>query len=112
MKYKESFLKSQLDLAESEQTFAGCTANVVLISHKTNIIYCANVGDSRTILFSGNDVVRLSYDHKPEDEIEKSRIENAGGSIVDGRINSIINLSRAIGDLEFKKNEELSQKEQ
>ena len=45
----------------------------------------------------------MSTDHKPELEGERNRILSAGGFISDGRINSNLNLSRAIGDLEYKK---------
>ena len=40
----------------------------------------------------------MSFDHKPEDEIEMNRIEKAGGKVTpDGRVNGGLNLSRAIG---------------
>lgn len=51
--------------------------------------------------------VELSFDHKPENPIEKERVTKAGGFISEGRINGNLNLSRAIGDLEYKKNTEL-----
>lgn len=42
--------------------------------------------------------VDMSYDHKPEDELELARIKNAGGKVtMDGRVNGGLNLSRAIG---------------
>lgn len=45
----------------------------------------------------------MSKDHKPDDPIERKRITNAGGFIAEGRVNANLNLSRAIGDLEYKK---------
>ena len=42
----------------------------------------------------------MSFDHKPEDEPEKNRINKAGGKVtMDGRVNGGLNLSRAIGEL-------------
>ena len=42
----------------------------------------ANAGDSRGIIFRHKDgVVALSVDHKPNDEVERARIENAGGKV-------------------------------
>lgn len=40
----------------------------------------------------------MSLDHTPQNDIEKNRIEAAGGRITsDGRVNGGLNLSRAIG---------------
>jgi len=99
-------LKTDNDGSES---FAGCTANVIYIRDKT--IYCANAGDSRSLVWNGQ-VNHLSKDHKPDNEIEKSRITKAGGFIIEGRVNGNLNLSRAIGDLEYKKNVSLKPGEQ
>ena len=38
-----------------------------------------NIGDSRAVLCRAGAAVELSFDHKPEDEIELTRIKNAGG---------------------------------
>ncbi|CDW58588.1 protein phosphatase 1G [Trichuris trichiura] len=77
---------------------SGTTACVVVLRDK--IVYVANVGDSRCVLCREGIAKDLSVDHKPEDEIEKARIEKAGGAITgDGRVNGGLNLSRAIGTL-------------
>lgn len=44
----------------------------------------------------------MSKDHKPENPEELSRIKNAGGYVADGRVNGNLNLSRAMGDFEYK----------
>jgi len=88
---------------DANNSFAGCTANVVLIVNNT--LYVANAGDSRAVVYTNdNEVVALSTDHKPDLETEKQRIHNAGGYVSDGRVNDNLNLTRAIGDLEYKKN--------
>ena len=85
--------------------FTGCTATVVLITQTD--IYCANAGDSRTIIArsgQGNLMANLSEDHKPENEFEKKRIMAAGGFVEENRVNGSLNLSRSIGDFEYKSN--------
>ncbi|KAJ6694890.1 PROTEIN PHOSPHATASE 2C [Salix koriyanagi] len=54
----------------------------------------------------------MSKDHKPDLEIERERILNAGGFIVVGRVNGTLNLSRAIGDAELKQNKKLPAEQQ
>lgn len=52
--------------------------------------------------FPAGKAVDMSYDHKPEDEVELARIKNAGGKVtMDGRVNGGLNLSRAIGTFAF-----------
>jgi len=96
---------------DNANSFAGCTANVVLITRKE--IYVANAGDSRAIAYTtdGN-VIALSTDHKPDNDIERTRIQKAGGYVSEGRVNDNLNLSRAIGDLEYKKNPALKPEQQ
>jgi serine/threonine protein phosphatase PrpC len=50
----------------------------------------------------------MSTDHKPDLEAEKKRIQLAGGYVNGGRVNDNLNLSRAIGDFEYKNNMTLS----
>lgn len=77
-------------------TDSGCTAVVALI--RDDKIYVANAGDSRCVLCQAGKAVDLSFDHKPEDDIERTRIEAAGGKVTnDGRVNGGLNLSRALG---------------
>ena len=74
----------------------------------------ANVGDSRAILSRNASAIDLTRDHRPDDPIERERIEAAGGSVswhghvdrkgrpIPGtgvyRVNGNLALARAIGD--------------
>ncbi|EDR27492.1 protein phosphatase 2C, putative [Entamoeba dispar SAW760] len=88
----------------------GCTAIVVLIINNT--IYCSNVGDSRCILFKNDTIFPLSTNHKPTLPKELSRITQAGGFVLNERVNGNLNLTRSIGDLMFKNQPQLSFKNQ
>ena len=51
------------------------------------------------MLARAGQAIDLSFDHKPEDDPERTRIEKAGGKVTaDGRVNGGLNLSRAIGE--------------
>jgi serine/threonine protein phosphatase PrpC len=88
----------------------GCTANVILIEDMKKII-TANAGDSRSVLGRGGKALALSFDHKPDDEIELTRIEKAGSVVTEGRVDGNLNLSRSLGDLKYKVNKELKPEE-
>ena len=78
----------------------GCTACVVLITETE--IFCANAGDSRCVLSNSGKAIEMSIDHKPELPTERTRIEKAGGFVEENRVKGILNLSRSLGDLEYK----------
>ena len=66
-------------------------------------IYCANVGDSRTVIAENGTAVALSTDHKPTVPAEKDRVLGAGGEIKgNGRVNGALAMTRAIGDFALK----------
>ena len=79
----------------------GCTANVILIDNYKSLVV-ANAGDSRCVLSREGRAVPLSFDHKPENEEERRRIEKAGSTITEGRVDGNLNLSRSLGDLKYK----------
>jgi protein phosphatase 2C family protein 2/3 len=57
-------------------------------------------------------VQNLSYDHKPNNELEAKRIVAAGGWVEFNRVNGNLALSRALGDFVFKKNDAKRAEEQ
>ena len=54
----------------------------------------------------------LSDDHKPDNKEEKARIQAAGGFVEDNRINGGLNLSRSLGDFDYKNEESCSSNQQ
>ena len=79
---------------------AGCTAVCAMVLGNQLIV--ANAGDSRCILSRDGQAIALTDDHKPTNDEEFDRICKAGGFVADGRVNGSLNLSRALGDLEYK----------
>lgn len=70
------------------------------------------MGDSRCISCVNGLAEALSLDHKPSNEEERSRIEQAGGFVEFNRVNGNLALSRAFGDFAFKSRAELPQEQQ
>lgn len=97
---------------ENVAQMTGCTSCVCVIDHKENKIYFANAGDSRVVLCKKGIAFPMSVDHKPDLDKEKNRIYSAQGWVTDGRIKGNLNLSRGLGDLEYKQNMNLKQEEQ
>lgn len=106
---KKGILKGFLELDEklrkipevaSGEDKSGTTAVCALISQKYLII--ANCGDSRSLVCTAGKPVLATQDHKPSNELEKERIQNAGGSVMIQRVNGSLAVSRALGDFEYK----------
>ncbi|CUM55009.1 unnamed protein product [Debaryomyces tyrocola] len=111
--FKEGFLNCDqaiLNDDEMKEDDSGCAAVSVIITPRQ--VICGNAGDSRSIMSINGFAKALSYDHKPSNEGEKSRICSAGGYVDMGRVNGNLALSRGIGDFEFKKNIDLPPEEQ
>ena len=88
----------------------GTTANIMLI--KNGIIYIANVGDSLSVMYKHKKAYNLNREHQTIIESEKERVIKSGAKIIGYRINGMLNLTRAIGDLKFKTNSNLKRHEQ
>jgi protein phosphatase PTC1 len=71
-------------------------------AQRQRVLYTANVGDARIVLCRNGKALRLSYDHKGSDENEGKRIANAGGLILNNRVNGVLAVTRALGDAYLK----------
>lgn len=94
----------------------GSTCCIAALDPARSQIVVSNTGDSRAIVCREGRAVALSEDHKPEDPVEYRRIVGAGGGVVRTgpcyRIDYGLNLSRALGDFEYKANDKLPLEEQ
>ncbi|EAY19371.1 protein phosphatase 2C, putative [Trichomonas vaginalis G3] len=77
----------------------GCTLAVAIIIK--DIIYTANLGDTRIVLVNGDQTTRLSYDHKATDPDEVAKVVRLGAAVFGGRVCGMLALTRAIGDGEL-----------
>jgi serine/threonine protein phosphatase PrpC len=73
---------------------------------------CANAGDSRAVLKRKDEILPLSFDHKPSDVPERKRIVNAGGTVKAKRVDGDLAVSRAFGDSTYKQDKAISTEKQ
>ncbi|XP_046850839.1 integrin-linked kinase-associated serine/threonine phosphatase 2C-like [Xenia sp. Carnegie-2017] len=83
----------------------GSTAVSILVIN--DILYVANLGDSKALLCRSSEegkhsVLSLTKDHSPTQYEERLRIQKAGGNVRDGRVLGILEVSRSFGDGRFK----------
>ena len=113
--YKKKLLNSEnnININNANNFIAnemGTTANIMLI--KNGVIYLANVGDSLSVMYKNRKAYNLNKEHQLIIPEEKERVLKSGATIVGYRINGMLNLTRAIGDLKFKSNPNLKRHEQ
>ena len=65
------------------------------------LVYYADRGDP---LYDsrGGKAVRLTYDHKGSDAQEAKRITDAGGFVMNNRVNGVLAVTRSLGDSSMK----------
>ncbi|XP_041995374.1 probable protein phosphatase 2C 21 [Salvia splendens] len=89
---------------------SGSTACVAVIGE--NQLVVANAGDSLCVISRNGQARELSVDHKPTLSAERERIIRAGGFVRGGRVEGYLDVSRAIGCVEFKSSIYLPPEEQ
>ena len=70
------------------------------------MLYSANLGDSHMVLsrnINRFEAIVLTEAHKASEKSEKERIVNAGGMVMRNRVFGDLSISRALGDLNYKK---------
>lgn len=94
-------------LQYADEHSSGSTITLIYLLN-THVI-SVNLGDSRSIIINKNlTYTELTVDHKPYNPLEKKRIINAHGTVINNRINNDIAISRAIGDFRYKKQTDLT----
>jgi serine/threonine protein phosphatase PrpC len=100
----QAFVKidDELKFCDSENT--GCTACVVYINIENGkrVLYCANVGDTRSVLVTCDEATTITQDHKCSETAEVERVRESGGIVFSGRVFGQLVLTRALGDHALK----------
>jgi protein phosphatase PTC1 len=109
----KSFLFTDVQLGEKKGLFSGCTVAVAFLRSEQRedesgtksskrVLYTANAGDARIVLSRNEVATRLSYDHKGSDANEAHRIVDAGGFVMNNRVNGVLAVTRSLGDVTMK----------
>ncbi|KYQ92435.1 protein phosphatase 2C-related protein [Tieghemostelium lacteum] len=102
---RESYLLTDRQMEKDNVLFSGTTAISALIRKNQNgerYLYVANAGDARAVICEDKKAIRLSHDHKGSDADEAKRIVDAGGFVVNHRVNGILAVTRSLGDHSMK----------
>ncbi|KAJ1304285.1 hypothetical protein OPQ81_005445 [Rhizoctonia solani] len=104
------------EMAAQGATHSGCTAVTAFLRLEDadgkavsdpdgpcrRVLYTANAGDARGVLCRAGKAVRLTYDHKGSDKQEAKRIVDAGGFVLNNRVNGVLAVTRSLGDSAMK----------
>jgi serine/threonine protein phosphatase PrpC len=98
----QAFHTTDNDMIRSGINVSGCTACVCLLQEERHarVLYTAHLGDSRAVMARGGAATRLTSgtDHKATDPLEGKRVIEAGGHIINDRVNGMLAMTRALGD--------------
>lgn len=98
----QAFQQTDEDMVRRHIMQSGCTACVCLLQEEGHhrVIYTAHLGDSRAVMCRGGSATRLTSmtDHKATDPLEGKRVIEAGGFILNDRVNGMLAMTRALGD--------------
>ncbi|KAJ1929106.1 phosphatase 2C [Tieghemiomyces parasiticus] len=111
-----AFVEADRRISTELTSHSGCTAVVIFLeTHPASAslhpatttphtwsLYSGNAGDARGVLARGGRAVRLTYDHKGDDPHEVRRISEAGGFVLNNRVNGVLAVTRALGDSSMK----------
>jgi serine/threonine protein phosphatase PrpC len=84
--------------SKDEPDWSGSTVLIALIM-ENKALWVANIGDSRAVLGQNGKALQLSDDAKPMKERYKSDVLSRGGTILFGRVDGNLDMTRSIGDI-------------
>lgn len=99
----QTFVDFDAEMYNSDKLY-GTTCTIALVDVPRNKIYQVNLGDSRSIIFTQNNIISATDDHEPNFPVEKARIEAAGGFVANNRVFGQLAVARAFGDFDLKGN--------
>lgn len=106
---QDTFEEMDKEICETlalEKDGSGSTCVLTLFDGRKKLFTVANTGDSMCVLSRGGRAVRLHRLHRlgggQGDVEERKRVEAAGGKVINSRVNGVLAISRAFGDIQMK----------
>ncbi|KAJ1960122.1 phosphatase 2C [Dispira parvispora] len=109
--FQHTFTEADRRLSADVKSQSGCTVVAAFLSKDDGAednrpskwtLHTANAGDARGVLARQGRAVRLTYDHKGSDPHEVRRVTEAGGFVMNNRVNGVLAVTRALGDSSMK----------
>ncbi|KAJ1658962.1 mgpp2cl-1, protein phosphatase 2C-like protein 1 [Dispira simplex] len=108
--FQHTFTEADRRLSTDVKSQSGCTAVAAFLSKNETeantppkwALHTANAGDARGVLARQGRAIRLTYDHKGSDPHEVRRVTEAGGFVMNNRVNGVLAVTRALGDSSMK----------
>jgi len=96
-----------LEETKKNGDISGCSAITTMVSFQPSgrKLFVANVGDAKAVLCKRGKPHVISHAHTTKDNVEQSRVKGLGAEIVDGKLMSMLHLTRAFGSKQLKKND-------
>lgn len=91
-------INQELRLLDSDGCGSTACTAIVRKEGSANVVYVANVGDTRAVLSKSGQAERLSIDDKCDNPAENLRVKSGGGLILDNRLGGVLAVTRALGD--------------
>jgi serine/threonine protein phosphatase PrpC len=110
IRYVQKLTPNAPIISDFTDSAAGASALIALLTENT--IYISSLGNSHCILCKKGRAIELTVSHLPENPKETERIHKAGGIVENGRVMGNLNISRSLGDFEYKSNPDLLQEDQ
>jgi len=103
---KAAYASTDRDVMATGMPVSGCTAcTCVLVEDaQGRMLHTAHLGDARAVLVQNGKATRMTAqsDHKATDPVEMRNVIQAGGQIINDRVNGMLAISRAFGDPQLK----------
>ena len=67
-----------------------------------DMLYCANIGDSKCFYINDKEAIQITEDHNCKNKLEVEAVKKKGAKVFNGRVFGCLLLTKTFGDTDFK----------